>query len=212
MPVSFGDMDTQCEREEQVGKTRFIPWNMMRTAVSGSEETFKIRCSGGFRRFGITLLTLVFRTLILGWQIILSGAGTRDASSEIEMATLTQWRPEQDFFLDTRTVIPPPRMIEERGRGTYVRRYSDLHHILDHQAEVGRSIRLGVGLWDGDGRFDVWFTVPVQPESSIDEYEVLTCVSQGSGTGSFRYSIVLSRRSYRQVKSLRFTGAYLIQD
>jgi hypothetical protein len=141
-PVRFGKMDTQCERERKVGKIRFIARNMMGTEVSGREETSKINYAGEFCRFRITgtytmmRLTLVFKTLIPDWQIIISGGHVDTVG------------PEQDVSLETRTAIPSPRIIEERGRGTYIRKSTDLHHILDHQGKPGRSIRLGVGLWD----------------------------------------------------------------
>jgi hypothetical protein len=38
------------------------------------------------------------------------------------------------------------RIIEERGRGTDIKKGSDLQHTLDHQAAMQREIKVGVGL------------------------------------------------------------------
>jgi hypothetical protein len=53
----------------------------------------------------------------------------------IEFGTLTEWEPEHDLPQDQREIISPARILEERGRGTTIRKDRDLQHILDHQAE-----------------------------------------------------------------------------
>jgi hypothetical protein len=48
--------------------------------------------------------------------------------------------------------VSPVRIIEERGRREFIKKYRDLQHILDHQAELQREIKLATGLKDW-GRF-----------------------------------------------------------
>jgi hypothetical protein len=96
MPIRFGNMDTKCHMEGRAGRIEFIPRNMMGTAVSGSEEIFKVCYTRRFCRFGITgvctmrSLTLIFRTLIPDWQIIPAGTGMIDVIDGIEIDVINQ--------------------------------------------------------------------------------------------------------------------------
>jgi hypothetical protein len=47
----------------------------------------------------------------------------------------------------------------------------DLQHILDHQAELQREVKLGAGLWDGNRTIDLWFMIPVLPAQSVQEHD-----------------------------------------
>jgi hypothetical protein len=42
----------------------------------------------------------------------------------------------------------PTRIVEQSTRGTYIRKYRDLQRIFDHEAELERIIRAGIGLMD----------------------------------------------------------------
>jgi hypothetical protein len=51
------------------------------------------------------------------------------------------------------------RIVEKRGRGALIKKFSDLQHLLDHQMELHGEIRLGVGLLDCNKTVDLWFVV-----------------------------------------------------
>jgi hypothetical protein len=81
---------------------------MMGTAVSGNEEIFRIRYLKGSYEFGLTgkytmsLLTIIFKTLVPDWPIILDFKAARGVTNIIEMYTFTNLEPEQDLSQDPR--------------------------------------------------------------------------------------------------------------
>jgi hypothetical protein len=114
----------------RLGRIRFIPRDVMSTTISGSEEILRIRYLKGFCEFCLTaiyttgLLKLILRTLIQDWPIIIDARARRDVTNVFELPTLTEWKPDQDLSQDAREIDPPPRAIEERGRGTFIKKYS----------------------------------------------------------------------------------------
>jgi hypothetical protein len=73
----------------------------------------------------------------------------------IEIGTLTEWEPEQDLSRDCREVITPPRIVEERGRVTIIRKGEDVLRILDYQAAMPREVRVGICLCENGRTMDM---------------------------------------------------------
>jgi hypothetical protein len=83
---------------------------------------------------------------------------------------MTAWEPDQDLLQDTREIESSVKVIAERGRGTFIKKYRDLQHIMDHQAELQKEVKPGIGLKEGKRFSDLWFEVPVlRPRLSHDE-------------------------------------------
>jgi hypothetical protein len=160
-------------RKGRFGRILVSPPEIMGIAVSGSEEISRIRYLKGFCGFGLTgkwkmgILTLIFKSLIQDLPMILDFKDSRNLTNVIELPALTQWEPEQDLSQDARGVELPLLTIEERGRGTYVKKSSDVQHCLDYQVELQREIKSGIGLREGDRQINMWFGVPVPPAQSI---------------------------------------------
>jgi hypothetical protein len=70
VPAGSGNTETICDRKGRFGGIGFTPANMMRTAVSGSEEMFRITYNKWFCEFDFTgkctmgTLTMIFKTLV----------------------------------------------------------------------------------------------------------------------------------------------------
>jgi hypothetical protein len=68
---------------------------------------FRITHAEGFCDFGFTgkttmeILTLIFKTLVPDWPVILDFKAIRDVSNVIEIPMLTTWEPEHDMSHDT---------------------------------------------------------------------------------------------------------------
>jgi hypothetical protein len=73
------------------------PREVIGTAVSGSQEHFRVKYSRGYAEFGVTgkytvgLLTQIFKARIPGWHMILETRASRDVMNVIEIGTLTEW-------------------------------------------------------------------------------------------------------------------------
>jgi hypothetical protein len=80
--------------------------------------------------------------------MILAKTCERDVTNEIKIPTWTEWTPEHDFSQEAR---------EQR--------------ILDHQAELKRTIRVEIGPVDEEKGADLWFEVLFPPAGSTEEYE-----------------------------------------
>jgi hypothetical protein len=118
MYTRFANIDSECERRERFGKIKFTPRTMMGTAVSRSEEVYRVRYHEGICEFGITgkctlqILTLIFKAVIPDWQMIIDTKASRDVFNVMELSTFTQWEREQDLSQDTTELIPPRRTVE----------------------------------------------------------------------------------------------------
>jgi hypothetical protein len=62
--------------------------------------------------------------------MILDTQESRDVFNVIELKALTWWSPEQNMPQKTLGPIPPPRTVEERARGIYVKKSENLQHVL----------------------------------------------------------------------------------
>jgi hypothetical protein len=128
MPARFQKVEAICERKGGFGKVKFTAANMMGTAVSGSEEVFRIRYDKGFCEFGfigkckMAILAFIFKSLIPDWLVIIVFSASRNVSDVVELPALTSWEPEQDVAQDAREIKIPQRVVEERGRGTFIKR------------------------------------------------------------------------------------------
>jgi hypothetical protein len=137
IPWACENLDTEFHRKWKAGRIRFIPQGVMVTAVGGSEKVFRVKHDRGFCEFGISgtctvnLLTMIFKVLVPEWHIILEATAGRDVTNVIELLTLTEWTPEQDLSQDTRKIEPPVRVIEESGRGIYIRSDDHLQRLAD---------------------------------------------------------------------------------
>jgi hypothetical protein len=131
MPTRFANVQVERERRGRFGKIKFAAGNMMGTAVSGSAEVYRVRNHRGFCEFGITgattlqISTMIFKALIPDWQMIIDSKASRDVFNVMELSTLTQWEPEQDFSHNT-TELKPPQRWYQRARsytkGTWINR------------------------------------------------------------------------------------------
>jgi hypothetical protein len=92
------------------------------------------------------ILTRVFGDLMADSHIIPELRTTRNAENPMIFCTLTDLTEDQDFSRDDRAISRPPRILEERRRGTFIRKPRDLKHIPNHEAETGKEFRLGMGL------------------------------------------------------------------
>jgi hypothetical protein len=119
----------------------------------------------------MAILTLIFKSLTQDWPIIIDFGASRDVFIIVESPTLTSWEPEQDLSHSAREIVLPSRIVEERGRGTLIKKRSDLQHILDHQVELKRLIKLGVGFKEEERFCEFWFVAPARPAQSIKEHE-----------------------------------------
>jgi hypothetical protein len=177
MPPQFQGLDMECGRKGRFGRIRFILQDVIGMAIGGSEEIFRIRYVKVFCEFEATgvctmgFLTLIFKTLIPDWHMTIEPKVTRDVTNVTELSTLTTWDPDQDLFPGSREIVSSVRIVEERGRGTFVKKDRDFQHILDHQAELQREIKLVIGLRDEDGVVELWFEVPVLSAASMREHE-----------------------------------------
>jgi hypothetical protein len=95
----------------------------------------------------------------------------RGVSDEIEIPTLMAWSAEQDHTQDTEELQPMARVVEDRSRGTYIRKLRDLQRVLDHQVETQQPVKVGVGLVADGLVADMWFTVQIHEAASIEEHE-----------------------------------------
>jgi hypothetical protein len=75
-------------------------------------------------------------SLTQNWPVINGLGASMDVSNVVELPTLTSLEPEQDLSRDTREIILSPWIVEKNGRGTFIKKRSDLRHILDYQAEL----------------------------------------------------------------------------
>jgi hypothetical protein len=78
---------------------------------------------------------------------------------------------KQDFSQDTTKLVRPQRTIEERSGGIFIKKSENLQSVPDHYAEVAHSVKLGVGLKDGERWHDFWFPGPIMPANRLEEYE-----------------------------------------
>jgi hypothetical protein len=72
---------------------------------------------------------------------------------------------------DDREIVLPPRIVEERGQGVFIKKRSDVQHILDHQAKLEQAIKLGLSVRDEERTCEFWFAAPVIPAQTMEEYE-----------------------------------------
>jgi hypothetical protein len=150
MPTTMEQVNAECSRQGWTGKIKFTPREVMGTAVSGSQEHFRVKYNRGFVEFGVTgkytigLLTQIFKARVPAWNMILEARASRDAMNVIEIRALTEWEPGQDLSQDNREVITPARIVEERGRGTVIRNEEDLQRLLDYQTAMQREIKVGI--------------------------------------------------------------------
>jgi hypothetical protein len=80
---------------------------MMGMAVGAREEVFRINCPKGFCEFCFTgactiaSLTLIFKTLVPYWPMIIDFKASGDVSNVVELPALTTWEPGQDLSHNT---------------------------------------------------------------------------------------------------------------
>jgi hypothetical protein len=100
IPVRYRDIDVERDRKRRDGGMRFIPQDIMGTAIGGSEEIFRIRYNKGFCEFGITgahtmrLVALIFKALVPHWHVIVRPFAGRDVTNVIEFSTTREWEPD----------------------------------------------------------------------------------------------------------------------
>jgi hypothetical protein len=87
------------------------------------------------------------------------------------MPAITDWQPEQDLSQDSREINLPIRIVEERGRGVFIKKCSELQHLLDHQAQDGQPVKLGLSVKDNERTCESWFTIVIPAAQILDEYE-----------------------------------------
>jgi hypothetical protein len=92
-------------------------------------------------------------------------------SNVIEMPTLTRREPEQDLSHDAREINLPVRIVEDRGRGVFIKKCSVLKHILDHRAQLDKPVKLGLSVRDEGRTCEFWFTVAIPAAPTLEEYE-----------------------------------------
>jgi hypothetical protein len=109
MPARFQNVEAICERKGRFGKVKFTPTNVMGTAISGRQEVFR---SG---RRTMAILTLIFKSLIPDWPVIIGFSTSMDVSNVVELSAVASWEPEQDLSQDAREIELPPRIVEEMG-------------------------------------------------------------------------------------------------
>jgi hypothetical protein len=115
----------------------------------------------------------------------------------VELPALTTWELEQDLSHNALEINPPPRIVEERGRGIFIKKRSDLQQILDHQAQLKQSVKLSLSVRDSDRTCEFWFAVPVRPvqnlvnlfQNRIQDYS-RTCATPLLANSSQGYRII----------------------
>jgi hypothetical protein len=96
MPARFANIETECEKIGRFGKIKFAAKDLMGTAVSGSGEVYRVSYERGFCEFGLTgtaklqILTMIFKSLISDWQMILDTQASRNVLNVIELKALAQ--------------------------------------------------------------------------------------------------------------------------
>jgi hypothetical protein len=176
MPFTMEQVDVKCVRRVRTGRIKFTTKEVMGTAVSESQEHFRVKHNRGYAESGVTgkyavgLLTQIFKARIPDWHMILEARASRDVMNVIEIGTLAKWEPEQDLSQDSREVITPARIVEARGRGTVIRNEWDLQRLLGQQVAIQREIKIGVGLWENGRMTDMWFCIQTQAAQTIEEY------------------------------------------
>jgi hypothetical protein len=79
-------MEAISDRKGRYGRVRFALANMMGTAISGNDQVIHITSDKGFCEFGYTgmvtirILTMIFKSLIPDWPIILDFRASKDIS------------------------------------------------------------------------------------------------------------------------------------
>jgi hypothetical protein len=160
----------------------------MGTAVSGSQELFRVKYNRSFVEFGVTgkytigLLTQIFKARVPAWHMILQARASRDVMNVIERRALAEWEPGQELSQDSREVITPARIVEERERGTVIRNEEDFRRLLDYQAVMQREIKVGIGLCENGRMTDMCFRIQAQVAQTTEEHgahfiwHIMTCL------------------------------------
>jgi hypothetical protein len=142
VPITKEQVDTECDKRGRIWRIKFTPRDVMGTAASGSQEHVRVTSNRGYRESGITgkytagLPTRIFKARVPDWQPILAARASRDVMNVIDIGTLTEWEPEQDLSQDNREINMPSRIVEEKGRGTIIRKDRDFLRLLDNQAAM----------------------------------------------------------------------------
>jgi hypothetical protein len=175
MPESGESFTIQRWKDRKAGYILFTPQSMIATAMAESETQVMVEYDNGYIRevignaCTIQILYDDFMTLTQNtWEIYPAVAYRRLSDGTIVHNCTRDYRAGQLLRAEGIPVVHPPRIIEDRGRGSEIHSREDQGKLLQYWAWAQLPMDVGVIFPTKDGRtYEFWMAFRLHPRQMM---------------------------------------------
>jgi hypothetical protein len=170
MPTAVDGVTVQCWKDGKNGCILFTPNDSLTVPVGVMEVQVMMEYHLGFTRIGmgnaytIKMLSDEFEAVTQGHWGIYPLQGSRRLTDGTVVHSVTNDRDVYWSVAADQTIqVCPPKILEERGRGTLITNQEDQGKLLQYWAHGQKVIDVGVGLPLSGRNYEYWMKITLQP-------------------------------------------------
>jgi hypothetical protein len=176
MPTSVEDTTVHTWKDGKNGYILFIPRDSFTVPIGVMEVQVMIEYAQGHTRVGmgnaytLNLLAYVFLTITQNqWRMyqlnscrrLLDGTVVHEITEDIGLFQTIRDAHEPQVL--------PPKILEERGRGTIITSQEDQGKLFQYWAHAQNPVDVGVFILIGELKYAYWMTIMLQPEPEDED-------------------------------------------